>query len=185
MEPENRLRHINFLVDTNCVNARQQLAPMNRLEAWSEREIIDLLTAASAQKEMAAGGFNQRTKKAYTFITTLTELSTQEEQIQLNKTKAIRDPSNSETKNQINDVDIVFNSWKYHLPLITKDGGSKSQPKGILGNKPLLEKIGIKVVRPEEAITIVETALERRDNLALQWAEYYGKPVPEWVGKDR
>jgi hypothetical protein len=185
VEPERRLRHISFLVDTNCVNARKQLAPMNRLEEWAEFEIIDLLTAESAQIEMAAGGFNKRTKKAYTFITTLTELSTQEEQAQLNRIKAILNLSNIEAKNQANDVDIVFNSWKYHLPLITNDGDSKSQPKGILGNKLQLDNIGIKVVRPEEAVTIVETALERRDNLAYQWAEFYGKPVPVWVGKDK
>lgn len=185
MEPERRLCHINFLVDTNCVNARGKLLAMNRLEAWAESEIIDLLTAETAQKEMAAGGFGQRIIKAYTFITTLTALSTQDEQNQLNKIKAILDPSNSKTKSQVNDIDIVFNAWKYHLPLITNDGDSKTQPKGILGNMVQLEKVGVKIVRPAEAVTIVETTLERRDSLAHQWAEYYGKPIPEWAGKDR
>jgi hypothetical protein len=158
---------------------------MNRLEAWAESEIIDLLTAETAQKEMATGGFGQRTTKAYTFITTLTALSTQDEKNQLNNIKAILDPSDSKTKSQVNDIDIVFNAWKYHLPLITNDGDSKTQPKGILGSRAQLERVGIKVLRPEEAVTIVEAALERRDNLAHQWAEYYGKPVPDWVGKDR
>ncbi len=79
-------------------------------------------------------------------------------------------PGGANTANQRNDVDIVFNSVKYCVKLITNDGGSKRQSRGILGNRPALFKIGATVLTPDEAQTEVVEAIKKRDIYAKKWA---------------
>jgi hypothetical protein len=184
MTPNKCLIAVGFLVDTNCVNARQKIAAMNQLEAWAADEIIELITANTAQKEMVLGGSADRTRKAYRFIYTLSEISTPEEHEQLRKITSILCPAGVSTQNQRNDIDIVFNAGKYLRSLITKDGDSKSQPGGILGNRAQLAAVGINVLTPDQAVAKVEEKLRARDEHARQWAEYYNKDIPDWVGKD-
>ena len=133
--PTKRLLHICFSVDTNCVNARQRMAAMNRLEQWAEDELIQLFTAKTAQSEMVVGNNIDRQKKAYNFIYTISEITTSEELDKLRLIEKVIFPEGAKTQNSKNDVEIVFNAGKYNHPLITKNGGSKSQPDGILGNK--------------------------------------------------
>ncbi len=184
MITERRLLAISFLVDTNCVNARQKLTAMNQLEMWAEREIITLLTAKTAQSEMAAGNNADRKQKAYSFIFTMSAISGRDEQLQLHRIEEALFPGGARNPNERIDIDIVFNAWKHMRPLITNDGGSKSQPGGILGNRTKLAGIGVQVVTPEEAVMHVQEALQARDEHARQWAAFYKKAVPEWVGKD-
>jgi len=185
MTPERCLSAVTFMVDTNCVNARQKIVAMNQLEAWAADEIIELITSETAQKEMTLGGSISRIRKAYKFIYTCSEISTPEEHEQLRKITSILCPIGVSTQNQRNDIDIVFNAGKYLRPLITNDGGSKSQPGGILGNRAQLAAIGIKVLTPDEAVAKVEEKIRARDEHARQWAEYYKTEIPDWVGKDR
>ena len=87
--------------------------------------------------------------------------------------------------NQQNDVEIVFNAAKYIRVLVTKDGGSKSQPSGILGNAVQLEKeVGVKVVTDIQAVEMVKTAIKERDDRARYISKNRAMELPEWVGKD-
>lgn len=69
-------------------------------------------------------------------------------------------------------------------PLITDDGGSKSQPRGILGSREELAKIGVEVLRDYEAVERVRGRIAIRDKNARYMSERTDLPLPEWVGKD-
>ncbi len=184
MEPKRELVHIAFLVDTNCVNARQKLPSMNQLEKWAENELILLQTAEIAQSEMVVGNNSARIAKAYSFFFTMSEITTPQETEKLAQIESVIFPAGASNNNQRNDVEIVFNASKYCRPLITNDGGSKSQPRGILGNKSALATLGIEVLSPEEAVAKVQIEICDRDQYAKQWATSRGVEVPEWVGQD-
>lgn len=184
MKPKRNLTHIAFIVDTNCVNARQVMPEMNQLEDWASKELILLQTTEIAQNEMAAGNNAARIAKAYSFIYTMSKRTTHEETAKLQKIEDILFPNGAVTQNQKNDVEIVFNAGKYPKPLITNDGGSKSQPGGILGNKHALASIGIDVINPAEAVSKVKASLQDRDKYARQWALKNGAEVPSWVGQE-
>jgi hypothetical protein len=94
------------------------------------------------------------------------------------------DPINVSSRSELNDVEIVFNAWKYSDGLITADGGSKRQRKGILGNSDQLEKLGIRIFRDFEAVDLVKQRIVDRDSEAKVMAATTGDPLPEWVGKD-
>ena len=185
MRPERRLLHIGFTVDTNCVNAKQRMPEMNQLEQWAEEELILLLTAETAQEEMAFGNNSERKKRAYSFIFTMSEIITEEERERIQLIGQTIFPGGLKNQNQENDVDIVFNAGKYPNPLITNDGASKSQPGGILGNrKALLDLFGIEVLTPGEAVNKVKRAIQERDSYAREWSLKYNQPLPTWVGQD-
>jgi hypothetical protein len=182
--PRRKLLQFSFLVDTNCVNAKQKLEAMNQLEAWAGNELITLLTAKTAQDEMLTGGNAERAAKAYTFIFTESAITTESERRLQEKIETILFPGGAADSNQKNDVEIVFNSAKYMRPLITNDGGSNTQPGGILGNRAKLADLGISVIRPEEAVAQIRDAIAFRDESALRMAELMGVAAPDWIGKD-
>jgi hypothetical protein len=183
-EPQRRLLKMRFSVDTNCVNARQAIPAMNQLEIWAELELIELLASFTAQNEMAYGNNAQRKRKAYNFIFTETTITTEEERRIFKTIENTLFLNGANSQNEVNDVDIVFNSVKYCTMLITNDGGSKKQPGGILGNRSALASIGVIVLTPEEAQVEVTEAIQERDLYAKQWASFYNKPLPHWVGQD-
>ena len=183
-EPQRNLNHVSFTVDTNCVNARQKLPEMNRLEQWAENELILLQTTEIAQSEMLAGNNAQRIEKAYTFIFSMSEITKNQELETIAQIESVIFPSGANNQNQRNDVEIVFNSLKYGAPLITNDGGSKTQPGGILGNKSALATLGVEVLSPQEAVIKVESEIQKRDERAKQWASLYGEELPLWVGQE-
>jgi hypothetical protein len=183
MEPQRKLIDVAFLVDTNCVNARQKIVAMNQLEELAARKIIQLLTADTAKQEMLAGSNAARTEKAYRFISTLSYNETPEENAELATIENALFPGGAKDQNQKNDVEIVFNAKKYGA-LITTDGGSKSQPGGILGNREKLAELGVRVFTPDEALDYVRREIASRDTYARAWADLYGRPIPEWVGND-
>ena len=157
---------------------------MNQLEEWAENELIELLTSYTAQNEMIHGTNAQRKMKAYNFIFTETEITTDKERQIFNTIEDILFPNGTKSQNEKNDVDIVFNSVKYCTMLITNDGDSKRQPGGILGNRQALARIGAIVLTPEEAQCKVKNAIQKRDLHAKQWASFFNEPLPEWVDKD-
>ncbi len=182
--PQRRLLKIRFSVDTNCVNARQAIPAMNQIEMWAELKIIELLTSFTAQNEMTYGNNAQRKRKAYSFVFTETAITTEQERHSYKTIENVLFPNGANSQNEVNDVDIVFNSLKYSMKLITNDGGSKKQPGGILGNSSALASIGAIVLTPEEAQAEVVKAIHERDLYAKQWASFYDKALPHWVGED-
>lgn len=175
---------MSFIVDTNCVNAKQTIQEMNKLEGWAESDLFLLLTTEVAQKEMATGNNQQRSARAYEFVSARSMMNCSLECEKLKEIGYVLFPDGVDSVNKSNDVEIVFNAWKYQMHLITNDGASKSQPRGILGSKEQLMYLGISVVTPVEAVKIVEIAIENRDKSAVHWADVTNNSVPEWVGVD-
>ena len=87
--------------------------------------------------------------------------------------------------NEENDVLIILHAKQNHCILVTNDGGSKRQPKGMLGNNErLLNEIGVKVMSDTEAVELVEGKIIERDDRARRIAQRFCETLPEWVGKD-
>ncbi len=174
---------ITIQIDTNRINARKKSEWMNQLEKWHEDEVIILEMSLVAHKEACAGS-DLRRKKAIGYIYSETCARTTEEQDLLGKIESILFPIGAKTENGKNDIEIVFNSWKYADLLVTDDGGSKRQPGGILGNAKALAEIGIIVMRDCEAVDYIKNLIKKRDENTIKICENGGYPIPDWVGKD-
>jgi hypothetical protein len=175
---------LDFLIDTNRINARRGLKSMNILERWHDSDVISIEMAEVAQDEVAESGDSNRTEKAYTYTATQTLADSSEERMLLNQIKAILVPHGLKTKNELNDIEIVFNAYKYYCILITDDGGSRRQPGGILGNRDRLAALGIQVMHDYEAVELVKQKIIKRDLLARKIASAERKPLPDWVDVD-
>jgi len=158
---------------------------MNRLEHWHEADVIQLDMSEVAQQEAGRDGDQVRSSKAYSYIASETLADTPEEKELLQQIEKILFPTGAKTPNEWHDVEIVFNAKKYFTTLITNDGGSRNQPGGILGHaQELYEKFGIRVMRDNEAVALVEQQIRERDEIAKSMAMTTGEPLPEWVGRD-
>jgi hypothetical protein len=79
----------------------------------------------------------------------------------------------------------VFTARKYFRILITADGDSITQPRGILGcADDLFDILGIQVMRDFQAVNLINEEIIKRDKHALKWSLLTGKSLPDWVGKD-
>jgi len=127
-----RTIYMSFHIDTNRINARGSLDDMNLLENWASNDVITIDMSIVAYNEARKGNNRKRTEKAMEHIYTHTHATTPEERAKLVAIQGIVFPDGIRDDNQSNDVEIVFNADKYGSILITNDGGSKSQPGGIL-----------------------------------------------------
>lgn len=179
-------RHVflDFHIDTNRINSRLKLKYMNVLEQWHERDIIYIAMSEVAQKEAVKNGDGDRAEKAYSYGATETLARTPNEVKQLRQIEKLLFPDGVKSQNEWNDVEVVFNAHKYFAILITDDGGSNRQPKGILGNAQKLHQLGIKVFRDCEAVELVKRKIIAKDQIARELASTAGAPLPDWVGKD-
>lgn len=176
--------YLNFQIDANRINAKSQLKFMNILQYWYENDVINIEMSEVAQNEAAEGNNPVRRETAYSYIASETLAATPEEAQMLSKIENILFPHGVRKVNEKNDVEIVFNAWKYGCILITDDGGSRRQPGGILGNRNKLANLNIQVMRDKEAIEIVKRKIMQRDEHAKKIASYKNEPLPEWVGRD-
>jgi hypothetical protein len=182
---DERFIGLMFHIDTNRINARQNLECMNRLERWAENDVIMLEMAEVTQKEAMAGGDAQRTAKALQSIFSETLASTPQERKMIMGIEQILFPEGADDQNKRNDVEIVFNAAKYCRTLITADGGSKAQPGGILGNAAALKKaVGVEILSDAEAVKLIEQRIRARDDRCRKRFELERTPISEWVGQD-
>ena len=182
-----RSRHtgLKFHIDTNRINARQNLDNMNLLEDWKSKGVISLDMSETATCEAFAGLDIKRKEKTRNYWSSQDFADTPEERRIIESIENILFPSGAQNNNQKNDVKIVFNARKYIRYLITNDGGSKKQPGGILGNSERLEhELGIKVLTDEEAISLVKRFIKNRDITCKKISNRTSEPLPNWVGKD-
>lgn len=180
-----RYVHKMFQIDTNRINARGGLENMNLLEQWHNDGVIKLEMSEPSLGEAFQGNSVARRNKAASYIYSITYADTPEEQETLRRIEQILFPEGANGQNQKNDVEVVFNARKYHRILVTNDGGSKTQPGGILGNVDQLRKeLGVSVVTDAQAVEIARKAIEKRDQKARYVSEKRAVPLPDWVGKD-
>lgn len=174
----------DFTIDANCINARQCMPAMNRLETWAKNGVIRIEAAAVSRDEAGAGGDLRRYRKTYQYVATDTCLTTDEDVAAWQQINQALFPGGASTQNEQNDVEIVFNAWQRRIILITTDGASKSQPGGILGNRDDLSSLHIAIMTPDEAVAHIEERIALRDHLAREWSRKTGEPLPDWVGQD-
>ncbi|OGW01436.1 MAG: hypothetical protein A2889_07870 [Nitrospinae bacterium RIFCSPLOWO2_01_FULL_39_10] len=184
MEMPNRYVYLMFQIDTNRLNSRQNLPFMNKLEQWHKNGVIDIEISEVAQHEARYGNNSLRNQKAMRYIFSETKSTTDDEIKMLEEIKSILFPNGPKNQNENNDIEIVFNAWKYSRILVTNDGASNKQPNGILGNLDKLRTLGIRVVRDNEAVSMVEQKIRERDNMVRMISEKYHKPLPNWIGKE-
>jgi len=177
-----------FHLDANLVNARQKLEAVNQLEKWRDDGVICLAMAGAAHAEAQAGvGGNAqaRMRKAASHIFTINDAGEAKEDDSYTTVKKILWGDGAINDNQVNDVEVVCEAIKWHAILVTKDGGSKKQPGGILGNREeLLRRCCVGIYRPEEAVEYIRSKISERDDFNAQVAALSGKPAPEGTGKD-
>ena len=176
--------NLHFIIDTNRINSRGQLQYMNRLERWRDNDVIHLTMAQPSHLEAMAGNDPHRRDKALQFVFHIPMPSTFEEQAKAREIAAVLFPNGPRNENEANDVWIAFTAAKYCRILVTNDGGSRRQPGGLLGHRDKLRALGVQVMRDDEAVVRVESAIARRDQLETKRAELAGRAPASWVGRD-
>ncbi len=176
--------YISVQIDTNRINSRQANPAMNRLEEWYRHDIIDLSMSEIAQDEAAFGVDSRRRRKAYGYIFSQTLASTPDERQKIKAIEAAIFPGGATSQSERNDVEIVFNASKYQAILVTADGNSKSQPRGILGSRAALALLGICVMTAEQAVAYIAEQIAARDRNIVEGCWCHNLEPPGWVGLD-
>jgi hypothetical protein len=180
-----RLLYIPVLhIDTNVINARQKLSPVNKLEKWFADGVILINMSGTAHEEAQVGGNEQRSRKANQQLFTMTSPA-QPDESRFKAIEAVLFPDGAKNDNQKNDVRIVADAIHYAAILVTQDGGSKSQPGGILGNRDTLAKrFSVRILTPDEAVAFVLDRISERDDSNRQAVDLFGGELPDWTGQD-
>lgn len=171
-----------FHIDTNLINARGKLETMNQIEKWASDGIILVHMSGVSFKEAQAGGNLTRTEKALSQIFTMTDENISEDAPLYLKIEAALFPNGAQTENERNDIRIVYEADHYAAILITRDGGSRTQPGGILGNRQKLK--GINILSDTEAVEFIRGKITERDEFNRSVARETGGKLPEWTGRD-
>lgn len=180
---QRRLLYIPLLhIDTNLINARQKLPAVNQLEKWYEDEVILINMSSTAHGEAKAGSNAMRVKKANTNIYTATPPFEASYPL-YQKVETALFPGGTRNENQRNDVKIVCETAKYAAILVTGDGGSKTQPGGILGNRHKLKDV-VQILSPDEAEEFVRQKISERDAYNIRFVKEFGGELPPWTGCD-
>lgn len=145
---------MRFLLDANLINARQEDATVNELERLGEQGRANLEFAEVAYKE-ASKGSDKRACKAdkYTWSGATKQFGGESFW-----REAISEAIFSAlvlTVNQRNDVENLLVAKLTNAIFVTRDGASRRQPRGILGSREQLKELGIQVMSPEEAVSLV------------------------------
>jgi hypothetical protein len=157
---------------------------MNQLEKWNLDGVIDIYMSETAQNETTSGNDQMRTEKTFDYYYSMALANTQDEQRQLRNISSIIFPEGVKNQNQWNDVVIVFTAHKDECILITADGGSKTQPGGILGHKAELKELGIIVMTDKEAVEYIRELISKRDQQAIEMNKLFKEPLPDWINQD-
>ncbi len=171
-----------FQIDTNLINARQKLQEVNQLEKWAKDDVILINMSSIAHGEATAGTNLGRVHKANKNIFTVSEPIDPTDPLFLKVQQALFENIELD-QNKSNDVSIVCEASKYAAVLVTNDGNSKSQPRGILGNRHKIKDL-VNIMSPEEAVDFVKMKIKERDDFNRDVAKNSGKPLPIWTGCD-
>jgi hypothetical protein len=172
-----------FHIDTNMINARGKLDTMNQIEKWAEKELILVNMSGVSFKEAQAGGNLARTKKALSHIFTMTDDNINPDDPLYRKIEESVFPRGAKTTNECNDIKIIYDAAHYQAILVTRDGGSRKQPGGILGNRDKLKDI-VKILSDAEAAEFIRNKITDRDEFNRRVNKELGIELPAWTGKD-
>ena len=171
-----------FHIDTNLINARQKLPAVNQLEKWFEDEVILINMSSIAHGEAQADRNPMRMRKANQNICTATPPADATAPLYQKIENALF-PEGARDENQRNDVRIVCEAAKYAAILVTGDGGSKTQPGGMLGNRHKFTGI-VQILSPDEAVDLVRQKIGERDEFNVQFVKEFGGGLPTWTDND-
>jgi hypothetical protein len=172
-----------FHLDTNRINSRGKLEAMNRIEKWKEDGVILINMSGVSFEEARAGNNPSRTRKANQQIFTLTATSIDKSSSRYKAIASTLFPNGIKNMNEENDVKIVYEAAHYVALLITNDGGSRSQPGGILGHREKLRDL-VQIMTDDEGVSFIKRKIKERDDRARLEVTESGDTLPEWVGKD-
>jgi hypothetical protein len=172
-----------FHIDSNRINARGKLDAMNRLERWKDDGVILINMSGVSFKEALGGNNPTRTKKAFEHIFTTTDVSVDTNNPTYKRIETAIFPGGAADRNEENDVKIVYEAAYYHAILVTGDGNSRRQPRGILGGRESLRDL-VQIMTDIEALEFIKTRIAKRDYYVRIEAVESGFPLPEWVGRD-
>lgn len=140
-----------FHFDANAVNARQANLDLNRLEDLARSGAVQIDYSRTAYDE-AAAGCELRAQKADEHVWMKPSGQPEFEEQKRADIARIVFPDGVKTTSEENDVEILLTAFLCGAILVTSDGASKTQPRGILGSKADLAKIGVRVMTPSEAL---------------------------------
>jgi hypothetical protein len=139
-------------LDANAVNAQQADDSLNELERLAALGKVDLAYSEIAYIE---AGHGSSARQAKTENYTWAGLSGQPE-FEVSWRAKIQEaifPLGVNTDSDRNDVEVVLTAKIAGAILVTRDGNSKTQPRGILGSRTELAALGITVLTFSEAVT--------------------------------
>lgn len=139
-------------LDANAVNARQADDSLNELEHLAVLGKVDLEYSEIAYIEAGHGSSARQTKTENYTWAGLSGQPEFEADWRAKIEKAIF-PLGVNTDSDRNDVEVVLTAKIAGAVLVTRDGNSKTQPRGILGSRKELAALGIMVLTFSEAVT--------------------------------
>ena len=146
------MQRLLFHLDANAVNARQHDESLNELERLANLGQVDLEYSEVAYNEAGhRNSFRQAKTENYTWAG-LSSQAELEADWRAKIEKAIF-PSGAKTDSDRNDVEVVLTAKIAGAILVTRDGNSRTQPRGILGSREELAALGVTVLTFSEAVT--------------------------------
>jgi len=148
-----------FLLDANACNALQGIDELNKMERLANGGIINIMYTETTWREAAFGSQIRHRKVSQFDWNGLSEdyennLLHQPWREQIGR---LIFPYGTRTDGQRRDIEALLTVKMSDGYFVTRDGGSKSQPGGILGHKSQLAILGIEVLDFTDAL---EYALE-------------------------
>ena len=134
-------------------------------------------------KEALAGNSAIRTRKALAQLFTLTDEAVDITCQRYHKIENAIFPGGTKNQSQHNDVMVVYEAAHWNAILVTRDGASKSQPGGILGNRDKLRGL-VQIMSDTEAVDFICLKITERDNFNSLVSKKTGQPLPAWTGQD-
>lgn len=154
------MERILFHLDANAVNARRMNRNLNELEFLAETGVIDIQFSEVANKEASAGSRLRSDKvDEYTWAGLTADASLEDEWRR--EIQAAVFPFGVRSDSQRNDIEVLLTAKLAGAVLVTTDGASKTQPRGILGSSRELAALGINVLSPPDALTFAKRCSER------------------------
>lgn len=175
---------VTIMLDANATNSRQKNVALNTIERWRDNEVIMLMMADASWQEAFGGNDTRRHSKAATHIAGDSGRITRQQHDLYSAIEHVLWGTAAGADSERNDTKIVYEAGAWGYILVTNDGASKRQPRGILGSRADLAAFGITVMRPEEAVAHTRLTIQERDARTKSVCAALGIPVPAWVDHD-